>query len=71
MFFDGYVSFESTMNCTVVLLPIGNQDDFDCYVSAEGTMDCICSTVADWQTIFLTIIMSFSDNYPSVCARSV
>jgi len=33
MFFYGYVILESTMNCTVVLLPIGNQeDDFGCYV---------------------------------------
>ena len=39
------------MNCTVVLLPIGNQeDDFDCYVSAEGTMNCTCSAIADWQS---------------------
>ena len=48
MFSDRYGSLESTMNCTVVLLPIGNQeDDFDCYVSAEGTMNSTCSAIED------------------------
>ena len=60
------------MNCTVVLLPIGNQeDDFHCCASAEGTTNCICSTVADWQTICLTIILSLSEDYPSDRARLV